>query len=83
MFKDVDCLWSSTNFTTDKLIGDNSNLELQMASLGYYHCKNGCEKSMENLLVMQNQLNIGGLGVFAILVMTGTRYACHIGDKRD
>ena len=35
----------------------NSNLELQMASSGYYHCKTGCEKSMENLPEMQNQLN--------------------------
>ena len=52
MFKNVDWVWSSTNFTTD-----NSNLELQMASSGYYHCKTGCEKSMDNLPEMQNQLN--------------------------
>ena len=52
MFKNVDWVWSSTNVTSE-----NSNLELQMASSGYYHCKTGCEKSMENLPEMQNQLN--------------------------
>ena len=102
MFKNVDWVWSSTNFTED-----NSDLELQMASSGsgiygprswpdpknsnlfetgtgtglryadwlnrlglrtdwflsvdlhsgYYHCKTGCEQSMENLPEMQNQLN--------------------------
>ena len=52
MFKNVDWVWSSTNFTSE-----NSNLELQMASSGYYHCKTGCEKSMDNLPEMQNQLN--------------------------
>ena len=52
MFKNVDWVWSSTNFTNE-----NSNLELQMASSGYYHCKTGCTKSMDNLPEMQNQLN--------------------------
>ena len=33
--------------------------------------------------ICNDMSNIEGLSMLAILVMTGTRYACHVDDKRD
>ena len=55
MFQNVDWVWSSVN--DDSVKSSNENLLVQMASSGYYSCKNGCRRSSDNMGGLQNQLN--------------------------
>ena len=52
----MEWLWSSsTDSNLDK--SNLGNLELQMASSGYYECTTGCTKSIENLLSIDRPMN--------------------------
>jgi hypothetical protein len=57
MFQNVEWIWSSLD--ENNLRNSNENLLIQMASSGYYSCKNGCTRSFENeeIEVLQNQLD--------------------------
>ena len=35
----------------------NENLIIQMASSGYYGCKNGCERAIDTVTILQSQLD--------------------------
>ena len=57
MFEKVEWIWTSA--AEKSVMVDNKNLEIQMATAGYYDCVEDCEKSPENLELekLQAQLN--------------------------
>jgi hypothetical protein len=58
MFQNVDWIWSSMDSPTNNVMTSNENLIIQMASSGFYGCKNGCSHPMESPdILLQNQLN--------------------------
>ena len=55
MWNNVEWIWTQSD---DKSVMDNlDNLEVQMATSGYYDCVDNCEKSIENKSKVNKQLN--------------------------
>ena len=55
MFDQVEWVWSSLD--DGDIRQSNDNLAVQMASSGYYSCATGCDRSVDVMGELQNQLN--------------------------